>query len=139
MLTTISSIMDQQNYNNLQPLELSKKVSKNKLLQHLNTSSFTNDLLNAVFHKESAHQKALFSSFQAWALQNYGENGKTITVTKKKYQRVVNILKGSENNVADNSKLRFWIKSKGFQLGRGSEEFEDADQDVLFIPAKVPL
>ena len=86
---------------------------------------------------ESVRQQALFTTFQAWALKNYGESGKTITVTKSKYEKVVNVLKGLENNVGENSKLKFWIKSKGFQLGRGSVEFEDAEKDVLFIPTKV--
>lgn len=86
---------------------------------------------------ESPQQQALFFSFQAWALHKYGESGKTITVTKNKYLRVINILRGMEMNVAENSKLRFWIKSKGLQLGKGSRDFDDADQDILLIPAKV--
>lgn len=86
---------------------------------------------------ESAHQQQLFSKFQAWALKNYGETGKTKTITRSKYRKVINILKGVENAITENSKLRFWVKAKGFRLGRGNHEFNDNDREVLYIPAKV--
>ncbi|ESO06739.1 hypothetical protein HELRODRAFT_148887, partial [Helobdella robusta] len=55
--------------------------------------------------------------FQAWTLKNYGESGKTKTVTRNKYRKIVNILKGCDSLSGENSKLRFWVKAKGFMLG----------------------
>jgi len=62
-------------------------------------------------------QRAMYARFRSWTQRNYGEAGKTKTVTRAKYQRVVAILSGAEPPTADNSKLRFWIKAKGFRLG----------------------
>lgn len=87
-------------------------------------------------------QQQMYARFQAWALRNYGETGKTKTVTRTKYDRVVAILNGLEPATADNSKLRFWIKAKGFRLGCCDELSADpatAGMDCckeLYIPSK---
>jgi hypothetical protein len=62
--------------------------------------------------------KQVFKEYQEWALRTYGDAAKTKTVTKKKYERIVNILNGQESQCLENSKFRFWVKSKGFRLCR---------------------
>lgn len=59
----------------------------------------------------------MYEGFQAWALRTYGDSAKTKTVTRKKYQRILKILKGEEQTSAENSKFRFWVKAKGFKMG----------------------
>jgi len=90
---------------------------------------------------DSVHrQRQMYARFQAWALSNYGEAGKTKTVTRAKYNRVRKLLQGDEQASADNSKLRFWVKAKGFRLGKASKllaDREDERTDVLYIPSKV--
>jgi len=86
-----------------------------------------------------ARQNQMYARFQAWALRNYGETGKTKTVTRTKYDRVVAILSGREPPTAENSKLRFWIKAKGFRLAASSGSIGTDVAgccSVLFIPAK---
>jgi len=86
----------------------------------------------------SARQQLMYARFQAWALRNYGELGKTKTVTRSKYNRVKAILKGEEPATADNSKLRFWVKAKGFRLGKfAGKDAENTDTELLYIPSKV--
>lgn len=94
-----------------------------------------------------ARQRQMYQRFQAWALRNYGEAGKTKTVTRIKYDRIVAILSGREPPTADNSKLRFWIKAKGFRLGLVAKHEAVAPDEsllsaiggcrnVLYVPAK---
>ncbi|CAG5136675.1 unnamed protein product, partial [Candidula unifasciata] len=78
-------------------------------------------------------QSNMYQTFQNWAIQNYGDKGKTKTVTRNKYQRIVRILKGEEESTAENSKLRFWVKAKGFQLSADTGEVEIGE---LMIPAR---
>lgn len=80
----------------------------------------------------------MYATFQSWALQNYGDSGKTKTLTVRKYERVVNILTGDESMSADNSKFRFWVKAKGFRLGVPTDP-ADGPRDgrrVLYVPYK---
>lgn len=72
----------------------------------------------------------MFNTFQSWALQNYGDSGKTKTVTLAKYARIAKILSGEETATSENSKFRFWVKAKGFKLGR------DGSTQILYIPSK---
>ncbi|XP_077497335.1 nucleolar protein 4-like isoform X2 [Amblyomma americanum] len=64
-----------------------------------------------------ANPEQMYEGFQAWALRTYGDSAKTKTVTRKKYQRILKILKGEEQTSAENSKFRFWVKAKGFKMG----------------------
>lgn len=65
----------------------------------------------------------------------YGDLAKTKTVTRKKYERIVKILNGQEPNNVENSKFRFWVKSKGFRLGPTEDgQFGFDDQDILYVP-----
>ena len=83
-------------------------------------------------------QRAMYARFRSWTLRNYGETGKTKTVTRAKYERVVAILSGAEPPTADNSKLRFWIKAKGFRLGYplDTDPPTIVNRGELYIPSK---
>ena len=83
-------------------------------------------------------QCAMYARFRSWTQRNYGEPGKTKTVTRAKYERVVAILSGAEPPTADNSKLRFWIKAKGFRLGYpvDTDPPTVVNRTELYIPAK---
>jgi len=83
-------------------------------------------------------QRAMYARFRSWTLRNYGETGKTKTVTRTKYERVVAILSGAEPPTADNSKLRFWIKAKGFRLGYpvDTDPPTIVNRNELYIPSK---
>jgi len=83
-------------------------------------------------------QRAMYARFRSWTLRNYGETGKTKTVTRAKYERVVAILGGVEPPTADNSKLRFWIKAKGFRLGYPVDTDPPTimNRNELYIPSK---
>lgn len=51
-------------------------------------------------------------------IKTYGDLAKTKTITIKKYARILRTLRGEEVNSAENSKFRFWVKSKGFHIGQ---------------------
>ncbi|KFM78075.1 Nucleolar protein 4, partial [Stegodyphus mimosarum] len=83
-----------------------------------------------------ASKTEMFESFQAWALKTYGDSAKTKTVTRRKYNRILKILKGEEQTKAENSKFRFWVKAKGFRIGPPADHTSSAismDQ-VLYVP-----
>ncbi|XP_062574974.1 nucleolar protein 4-like isoform X2 [Saccostrea cucullata] len=83
----------------------------------------------------SIKKQEMFETFQTWALQNYGDSGKTKTVTRKKYERIVKILSGEEPSTADNSKFRFWVKAKGFRLGPSENTGKGCEQ-TIYVPTK---
>ena len=80
----------------------------------------------------------MYTMFQSWALHNYGDSGKTKTLTVRKYERVVDILTGDESTSTDNSKFRFWVKAKGFRLGSSinATEATSDGRAVLYVPCK---
>ena len=82
----------------------------------------------------AAGKQQMFEAFQSWALKTYGDTGKTKTVTRRKYNRIVRILTGEEESTTENSKFRFWVKAKGFKLGPGT--VEGRVQNVLYVPVK---
>ncbi|KAM4689243.1 nucleolar protein 4 isoform 2-T2 [Discoglossus pictus] len=77
----------------------------------------------------------MYRQFQDWCLRTYGDSGKTKTVTRKKYDRIVQLLNGSESSSTDNAKFKFWVKSKGFQLGN-ADEVNIGEKQVLYVPVK---
>ncbi|GIX79395.1 nucleolar protein 4 [Caerostris darwini] len=84
----------------------------------------------------------MYESFQTWALKTYGDSAKTKTVTKKKYNRILKILRGEEQTNAENSKFRFWVKAKGFRIGppAGYSSSAKSSDQVLYIPcSKIPV
>ncbi|KAM5157959.1 nucleolar protein 4 isoform 2-T2 [Mantella aurantiaca] len=78
----------------------------------------------------------MYRHFQDWCLRTYGDSGKTKTVTRKKYERIVQLLNGSESSSTDNAKFKFWVKSKGFQLGDADDVTPPGDKQVLYVPVK---
>ncbi|KAA0197160.1 hypothetical protein HAZT_HAZT001351 [Hyalella azteca] len=58
----------------------------------------------------------MHDTYQPWVLQTYGDSAKTKTITKNKYQRILQILRG---DYIDNetSKFKLWVKGRGFRIG----------------------
>ncbi|XP_037010388.2 nucleolar protein 4 isoform X4 [Artibeus jamaicensis] len=83
-------------------------------------------------------ERDMYRQFQDWCLRTYGDSGKTKTVTRKKYERIVQLLNGSESSSTDNAKFKFWVKSKGFQLGQPDEIRGGGGgaKQVLYVPVK---
>ncbi|XP_055994016.1 nucleolar protein 4 isoform X7 [Sorex fumeus] len=83
-------------------------------------------------------ERDMYRHFQDWCLRTYGDSGKTKTVTRKKYERIVQLLNGSESSSTDNAKFKFWVKSKGFQLGQPDEVRAGGGgaKQVLYVPVK---
>ncbi|XP_006150615.1 nucleolar protein 4 isoform X2 [Tupaia chinensis] len=83
-------------------------------------------------------ERDMYRQFQDWCLRTYGDSGKTKTVTRKKYERIVQLLNGSESSSTDNAKFKFWVKSKGFQLGQPDEVRGGGGgaRQVLYVPVK---
>lgn len=91
----------------------------------------------------------MYRQFQDWCLRTYGDSGKTKTVTRKKYERIVQLLNGSEGSSTDNAKFKFWVKSKGFQLGAPDQvgggggaaaaAAGGGGKQVLYVPVKTTV
>ena len=81
----------------------------------------------------------LIQAYEAWALQNYGDSGKTKTVTRRKYDRIKQILNGDEAATSDNSKFRFWVRAKGFKLGPPPAGDTSTEEQVVYIPIKTQV
>lgn len=89
----------------------------------------------------------MFSEFQEWCLRTYGDSGKTKTVTRRKYNKIMQTLLQNEeadgvyvDNSHINAKFKFWVKSKGFQVGSnvlGEHNQKGAPgKPVLYVPVK---
>lgn len=63
-------------------------------------------------------KEEMLANYQPWVIQTYGDLAKTKTITIKKYARILRTLRGEEVVSADNSKFRFWVKAKGFYVGK---------------------
>ncbi|XP_023289701.1 uncharacterized protein LOC105701892 [Orussus abietinus] len=95
---------------------------------------------------------AMFNAYQPWVIKTYGDLAKTKTITIKKYARILRTLRGEEVNSAENSKFRFWVKSKGFHIGQPEGyDAKPADRIVgrhavtspgldppLYVPTQLP-
>ncbi|XP_029363136.1 nucleolar protein 4-like [Echeneis naucrates] len=91
----------------------------------------------------------MFGEFQEWCLRTYGDSGKTKTVTRRKYNKILQtLLQGDEENSHGvflreksnnhiNAKFKFWVKSKGFQIGSLQDsKHGQSDRPVLYVPIK---
>ncbi|KAM6982103.1 LOW QUALITY PROTEIN: nucleolar protein 4-like [Tautogolabrus adspersus] len=91
----------------------------------------------------------MFGEFQGWCLRTYGDSGKTKTVTRRKYNKILQtLLQGDEENSNGvflqekgnnhiNAKFKFWVKSKGFQVGTLQDAKNgSSDRPVLYVPIK---
>ncbi|XP_076032350.1 nucleolar protein 4-like isoform X2 [Oratosquilla oratoria] len=58
----------------------------------------------------------MHDTYQPWVLHTYGDSAKTKTITRNKYQRILQILRG---DFVDNesSKFKLWVKGRGFRIG----------------------
>ncbi|XP_057683679.1 nucleolar protein 4-like isoform X2 [Corythoichthys intestinalis] len=95
-----------------------------------------------------ASEAEMFGEFQDWCLRTYGDSGKTKTVTRRKYNKIMQTL--LQNDEADgvyvqdnshiNAKFKFWVKSKGFQVGAGvlgeHNKKGAPGKPVLYVPVK---
>uniref|UniRef100_A0A6A7FTA1 Nucleolar protein 4-like Protein n=1 Tax=Hirondellea gigas TaxID=1518452 RepID=A0A6A7FTA1_9CRUS len=68
----------------------------------------------------------MHDTYQPWVLQTYGDSAKTKTITKNKYQRILQILRG---DYIDNetSKFKLWVKGRGFRIGPPPGYFQGGD------------
>ncbi|KAF7696016.1 nucleolar protein 4-like b isoform X1 [Silurus meridionalis] len=85
----------------------------------------------------------MFGEFQDWCLRTYGDSAKTKTVTRRKYDRILQALSLAEDSDADgshiNAKFKFWVKTKGFQVENGDSQRDrngKPDRPVLYVPIK---
>ncbi|XP_066272106.1 nucleolar protein 4-like isoform X1 [Branchiostoma lanceolatum] len=84
-----------------------------------------------------SQREYMYREFQTWAIQTYGDSGKTKTVTRKKYRRITRYLSGDEKPTTDNAKFRFWVKSKGFVLSpMGNNNDSPNKKGILYVPVK---
>lgn len=95
----------------------------------------------------------MFGDFQEWCLRTYGDSGKTKTVTRRKYNKILQTLLQSDDSEGVyiesnhiNAKFKFWVKSKGFQVGNTDSEPSEsesengaADRPVLYVPIKATV
>uniref|UniRef100_A0A3B3Y9J0 Nucleolar protein 4 helical domain-containing protein n=1 Tax=Poecilia mexicana TaxID=48701 RepID=A0A3B3Y9J0_9TELE len=77
----------------------------------------------------------MVGEFRDWCLKTYGDSGKTKTVTRRKYDKILQTLlqegEGDGGHHHINAKFKFWVRSKGFQVGRTGP-----DGPVLYVPIK---
>jgi len=94
----------------------------------------------------------MFGEFQDWCLRTYGDSGKTKTVTRRKYHKILQtLIQGDEENSNGvfmheksnshiNAKFKFWVKSKGFQVGTLQDSKNgSSDRPVLYVPIKATV
>ena len=93
----------------------------------------------------------MFGEFQDWCLRTYGDSGKTKTVTRRKYNKILQTLLHGEDSEGGavfiesnhiNAKFKFWVKSKGFQVRSLEGEPNkngSPDRPVLYVPIKATV
>lgn len=86
------------------------------------------------FSKMSFERSSFRRNFQGWVELNYGENSRTKTITRKKFNKICRYLLG-EPQIETDAKFRFWVKSKGFRIAQAEDS---PDYGVLYVPVKVP-
>lgn len=86
--------------------------------------------------------------FQDWCLRTYGDSAKTKTVTRRKYNKILQTLLRVDEGNADGlflhdkasaitAKFKFWVRSKGFQVGAAQESGPASTQrPVLYVPIR---
>ncbi|XP_053279905.1 nucleolar protein 4 [Pleuronectes platessa] len=99
---------------------------------------------------EAAGGVEMFGEFQDWCSRTYGDSGKTKTVTRRKYHKILQTLLLQEEEQRPglllqekssshiNAKFKFWVKSKGFQVRTEdrTEARSPAGRPVLYVPVK---
>ncbi|MEQ2271629.1 hypothetical protein XENORESO_006911 [Xenotaenia resolanae] len=98
-----------------------------------------------------AEAAEMVGEFRDWCLKTYGDSGKTKTVTRRKYNKILQTLlqEGEEDGGAAllqekeagshhiNAKFKFWVRSKGFQVDRSGPS--SSDGPVLYVPIKATI
>ncbi|KAL0158521.1 hypothetical protein M9458_046597, partial [Cirrhinus mrigala] len=84
----------------------------------------------------------MFGDFQEWCLRTYGDSGKTKTVTRRKYNKILQTLLQSDDSEGVyiesnhiNAKFKFWV---GNTDGKPNENGA-ADGPVLYVPIKATV
>lgn len=96
----------------------------------LSLSSTSGVFLSTMSFERSSFRR----NFQAWVELNYGENSRTKTITRKKFNKICRYLLG-EPQIETDAKFRFWVKSKGFRIAHADD---NQSYSVLYVPVKVP-
>lgn len=70
--------------------------------------------------------------YAEWVRRQYdGPGCRAKIVGRVKYEQIVRAVRGELRRAADNSKFRFWVRAKGFRMGRpaawGEAQVDDAD------------
>lgn len=69
--------------------------------------------------------------YAEWIQKQYdGPGCRAKIVGRTKYEQIVRAVRGELRRAADNSKFRFWVRAKGFRMGRpapGAAQADDAD------------
>lgn len=97
-----------------------KRKSSTNCAANQSTKSRTAEQNNNIKRQRmsSDNKDDMLANYQPWVIQTYGDLAKTKTITLKKYARILRTLRGEEVVSADNSKFRFWVKAKGFYVGK---------------------
>uniref|UniRef100_A0A3Q3WN71 Nucleolar protein 4 helical domain-containing protein n=1 Tax=Mola mola TaxID=94237 RepID=A0A3Q3WN71_MOLML len=67
-------------------------------------------------------------------------SGKTKTVTRRKYNKILQTLLQGDERQPINAKFKFWVKSKGFQVGTAQDnKTGSGDRPVLYVPIKATV
>lgn len=68
--------------------------------------------------------------YAEWVRKQYdGPGCRAKIVGRAKYEQIVRAVRGELRRAADNSKFRFWVRAKGFRMGKpvpGAAQVEDA-------------
>ncbi|KAK3862314.1 hypothetical protein Pcinc_031810 [Petrolisthes cinctipes] len=74
----------------------------------------------------------MYETYQPWVLQTYGDSAKTKTITRNKYQRILQILRG---DYVDNetSKFKLWVKGRGFRIGTPPGYLNGGTDDPILL------
>jgi len=75
--------------------------------------------------------------YAEWVRKQYdGPGCRAKIVGRAKYEQIVRAVRGELRRAADNSKFRFWVRAKGFRMGRpssGSAAAQADDLDILYV------
>ncbi|XP_050709373.1 uncharacterized protein LOC126994167 isoform X1 [Eriocheir sinensis] len=79
----------------------------------------------------------MYETYQPWVLQTYGDSAKTKTITRNKYQRILQILRG---DYVDNetSKFKLWVKGRGFRIGPPPGYLNGGVEDPIITQLTTP-
>lgn len=71
--------------------------------------------------------------YAEWIRKQYdGPGCRAKIVGRAKYEQIVRAVRGELRRAADNSKFRFWVRAKGFRMGRPSTT-QTEDAQCLYV------